>query len=1501
MASRRITNPFGDDEDDDDDFTNPFAKPKKKATPQKPAAVKAAVTTETPQKTKESSKEVADMVASPPKKKAPTKAKSAFLNPFDDDNDNDNTNNNKMSKSSSSNPFGISRTNNTTAKVTKASPSNPFGDDDYDDDDNHDDGGITKTFKKMNNNNNDSFTIPQPLVSKPLVSSAKKPNQLSANDRSKTVQTNNQSSLSAKKKANITNPFDFDADFNSNSNNSNNKYANDTTHAVSVAAKPKVVRKSFFGGNRNNASTANTITKSAETKPILPTMDQYDEASTPIKKNSIKPNITTNNTFNSTPKRNTNNASSTITSLQNVIKSSSKPSFKTTSVTPLVVTPLVTTQKSTNNKKSTTTPTTPMSPSTPMTPTTRIKKKRKKKTQFKVQCWPYDNYHQEQDKFYQQLQDQNLFGNSNNLTGNNGTVSNPSSPAPLTSPNRKKRQAKLKKKRMKKKQAELHGGYYSGSTSSDDDDDEQQPASASRRNNLKGSKSTVNGGGGGKASNGLFERPDDLPSIKETVQNLSLFDFENKAEERAVSIVSTWLFDAGLIDELLVNGGVSGGAVGGGGSLKNNNVNSSMQQYPILSSTTNLLNISAKSSEGIEVGAHGFPIEGGLKIDKEIEKLRGNAQRELTLINTRLNDGVAASGSEVQEMVNAVSQTKNELGRLRELVTYISSGYKHDGFENGFAAATSAGGTGIHENGQEGGDDEADDSGLRLSDFPRLKRAINARRNIFRCFRELEFFSQIPLTCDILREELHAGEWTDNEWNTIRNVCMEHVKLEILLVEAEAGMKTWLDDDDDLDDESSMPSIRSNRSLKRSWKGKYASAAGRHDVVDNFLSQHVKNVWELGDEIRMRILAGIGSAFTLALENPAGMVALVEAVEVYEHAAEQYRASHHKDDDDDESLNTTTKNRLHFTNMRAAALAQLYQDFELRGLGVFRDIHMQAADMAEEGDQLNSSFNAVMRAATELVTEIDVVKNQMAPCFAPHWRVEMLWSTCVAHVCSNQIIQQIGGPEGQNLPDLNVTQLLDLVAFVEFFRATIEDAFPSIGSMHAKKTYFDERPDLFAGDKREVNMENATDSLAWVNNMLWEVHRLASDEFLLRTRSQTEELISKVYNANHETYQTSEMRLITSLCEDTFSLVGVHLKTIRERLTKKSEALVMAVCLIFSQLRAKQISCREKFLKDLDTCCAAANDFQRMSEQCEDLIQDLIEQSDLPDVSVQTLEASCSALVSLYSGDAVYAAQKAHSYIFEPIWENVAPEFFGPAWESEYTHNELALKLTRTLDDFMADLETFLDEFMLKKTVNALVAASAVFYVKCLLLKAENHTSNKVAFFSENHVALERIDKDVKVMRDYFDGLAEGMPALSKVIEKEFQVLTTLQELFRIANGISDSDAGDFIVVLHKQVKDINITKHVVGDLWHLVQPTEERTVWELTESLEQTLIAVCPPDNSKIAHDRMNVPGLRLDETLAKLYIGSKRKRPVVAGAVEKMVTSMKKNWASSEDKTDQ
>lgn len=949
--------------------------------------------------------------------------------------------------------------------------------------------------------------------------------------------------------------------------------------------------------------------------------------------------------------------------------------------------------------------------------------------------------------------------------------------------------------------------------------------------------------GGRNTSSSSLQRPADPPDIPTAVRNLPLSDFEQKAEERAIAIVGTWLFDCGLIDELLVHGG--------------------MTSVP-----------DDSQGIGIEIGTSGFPIEGPSKMDKEMAKLKATSQRTLSLINARLNDGVAASGAEVQELVNAVNSTKEDLGRLRELTTYISN-ISHNNDKDTTTA--------ISERRQK----------FMLTRYPKLKKAINARRNLARCFRELDFYSQIPVTCDRLRDDLHSAEWTDNEWNSLRDVAREHVELEIFLVEAEAGMKKRIDEETVELRANSEPRARNETKVRSSYMASIKTPHN-YEEVDNFLHEHVKNVWELGDEIRLRIRSGIGTAFELAMNNPAAMVALVEAVEVYEMAAEEYKAVHGEEAG-------RSSNSLRFTDMRASALKQIYQDFELRGLEVFREVHENiGGDEEEDEDAANAArFTAVLRACNHLTSEIAFVQNQMSPCFPPHWALEMLWSTCVAHISSKQILDQIGGTEGHKLPDLTVTQLLDLVAWVENFRETIEESFPNIGQHTSKKTYFDEKPDLLQDDNKQVDMDVAKDSLAWANNMLWEVHDLAKDEFLFRTKEQTDEWLDNVYIANHDKSQTSEGRLITSLCEDVYSLAGVQLRTIRERLTRRSEALVQAVGVIFKNLYEKQIASRNNFLQDFETCCAAANDFIRMSEKCEEILTDLVAECNLSPEASEALEEQSAILLGLYSGDAVFAAQKVHLYIFEPIEEAIKKDLFGEVWLNELTNNELALTLVRTLEDFMSDLEIFLDELMVGKTLDALVTATVNFYIKTLLLKSHEHNNNKKPFWSDNRRAMERMRGDINTMKEYFQSLAPSYPSLGRVIESEFEVLDTIHELLSIASEVSRSTDRDFVIFLQKRVKNLAITKLVVGDLWHLAKPQEEKAIYELIESMEEEMAAVAPNDETAvdIALARQTVPGLRLDQELAKLCDQSKRSRPGLKRSAMEQGEAVLSRWRQTFD----
>jgi hypothetical protein len=151
-----------------------------------------------------------------------------------------------------------------------------------------------------------------------------------------------------------------------------------------------------------------------------------------------------------------------------------------------------------------------------------------------------------------------------------------------------------------------------------------------------------------------------------------------------------------------------------------------------------------------------------------------------------------------------------------------------------------------------------------------------------------------------------------------------------------------------------------------------------------------------------------------------------------------------------------------------------------------------------------------------------------------------------------------------------------------------------------------------------------------------------------------------------------------------YSLVGVQLCTIRERLTKQSEVLALAVNVIFSYLRMKQLECRNDFLTDLECCCAAANDFIRMSDQCEEILADLESASSLSKESLDTLAAQSNELLTLCSSDAAFTAQRVYVYIFEPIEEQIGQTLFDAEWEESLTHNELTLTSVRTLEDYGA-------------------------------------------------------------------------------------------------------------------------------------------------------------------------------------------------------------------------
>ena len=258
--------------------------------------------------------------------------------------------------------------------------------------------------------------------------------------------------------------------------------------------------------------------------------------------------------------------------------------------------------------------------------------------------------------------------------------------------------------------------------------------------------------------------------------------------------------------------------------------------------------------------------------------------------------------------------------------------------------------------------------------------------------------------------------------------------------------------------------------------------------------------------------------------------------------------------------------------------------------------------------------------------------------------------------------------------------------------------------------------------------------------------------------------------------------------------------------------LVDAVTIVFMSMQQKQRLSRNSFLKDLETCCAAANDFVRMTDQCDEIVDELLENTDLPPQDQQTVQEVANELMRQYTNDAMFAAQSIHKYIFEPITEELASRLFSETWENDAT-NEAALTIVRTIEDFMADIDEWMEVVMVRKLVDGLVRASLNFYIKHLLLRAEN-SGKRNSCFSDTSKALTRINSDVAEIRNFFQGMTQSFPALQRVINAEFEIMTNIFAILYIAANDGD-DPQDHFPGLQKPLKT-----WIFADLWSVISIT---------------------------------------------------------------------------------
>lgn len=202
--------------------------------------------------------------------------------------------------------------------------------------------------------------------------------------------------------------------------------------------------------------------------------------------------------------------------------------------------------------------------------------------------------------------------------------------------------------------------------------------------------------------------------------------------------------------------------------------------------------------------------------------------------------------------------------------------------------------------------------------------------------------------------------------------------------------------------------------------------------------------------------------------------------------------------------------------------------------------------------------------------------------------------------------------------------------------------------------------------------------------------------------------------------------------------------------------------------------------------------------------------------------------------------------------------------------------------EFIEDIITFLDEFLVRKLVFSVLRATVIFYLQCIIRVAGKRSKGNLPFFHDASMATKRFEDDISILRIFFESIITliALPTMPKAYERELEILSIVNELLRISARFSfeedqsESNATNLILQLHKYLEDLKLTRWLVGDIWHLVQPKQKKKM--KTYILNQKQMFHQVSIIKKTRHRRECVEELEVGIILTELYVQRKSQRKV-------------------------
>jgi hypothetical protein len=397
-------------------------------------------------------------------------------------------------------------------------------------------------------------------------------------------------------------------------------------------------------------------------------------------------------------------------------------------------------------------------------------------------------------------------------------------------------------------------------------------------------------------------------------------------------------------------------------------------------------------------------------------------------------------------------------------------------------------------------------------------------------------------------------------------------------------------------------------------------------------------------------------------------------------------------------------------------------------------------------------------------------------------------------------------------------------------------------------------------------------------------------EFMHRFKDHVKESIRNCYSLNHGNLRSTKGILTTALPEDLFMLINSQTNVLVEFLNeeqglaagddKAKTYLVEGLSFMFQILKQAQSMSRILFLTTLDDSCAAANDFFRIAERLENYLDGLSKRFPCLASSDEKVQMMGSDLVTLYSHDAVFAAERSQVFVMRRVQSSSIPsDFFSKAWENDWTSNEVCLSMTDIFENHLLNVQRRLcNDYLYQKALVVAAKAMVCFYVRCLVEKADSVNQRRRndsrsgldrdhESFASHHRALLRIADDVTLMTEFWKDRVNENAALWRMIVNDLGILELIIECL----GTKDTtDLESFILVIHQRTgADMLVTRYFVADLWLLMghrmaKTFVKETVLQLQPDLEMVTTGMRERSGTLSSKE---VSFVRLDEMLKALY----------------------------------